>query len=97
MKDNSMQDRLQHRVFVSTIDIRGQITGGAKIGKSCFVGANTFIRDVTIGDYVTVGACSCVVDQIEPDCVVAGVPAKIIHRGAPVHSVTKILRGKGER
>ena len=80
----------------SVISPNVTITGGAKIGKSCFVGANAFIRDVTVGDYVTIGASSCVIKQIESNCVVAGVPARIIHQGPPVHSVTKILREKGE-
>jgi serine O-acetyltransferase len=50
------------------------------------------VRDVSVGDYVTIGASSCVVKPVESDCVVAGVPATIIRKGAPVHSVTKTLR-----
>lgn len=68
------------------------INGEARIGHTCSIGANAFIRDVTIGDYVTVGASSCVVKDVESDCVVAGVPARIIHKGEPVHSVTKSER-----
>ena len=68
------------------------LNGGAKIGRSCSIGANAFVRDVTVGDYVTIGASSCVIKPIESDCVVAGVPATVIRKGAPVHSVTKILR-----
>lgn len=68
------------------------INGGAKIGSTCSIGANAFVRDITIGDYVTVGSSSCVVKDIEADCVVAGVPAKIIRAGKPQHSVTKTER-----
>jgi len=68
------------------------INGGARIGHTCSIGANAFVRDVTIGDYVTVGACSCVVKDIESDCVVAGVPARILQKGKPVHSVTRSER-----
>ena len=68
------------------------ITGSARIGHTCSIGANAFIRDITIGDYVTVGASSCVVKDVESDCVVAGVPARIIRKGKPVHSVTKSER-----
>ena len=68
------------------------INGGAKLGNTCSVGANAFIRDITIGDFVTVGASSCVVKDVESNCVVAGVPANIIKRGKPMHSVTKTER-----
>ena len=68
------------------------ITGSARIGHTCSIGANAFIRDITIGDYVTVGASSCVVKDVESDCVVAGIPARIIRKGKPVHSVTKSER-----
>lgn len=86
---------LGHKVVLgdfSIISPNATINGGAKIGKACSIGANAFIRDVTLGDYVTVGASSCVVKSIDSDCVVAGVPAKIIRKGAPLHSVTKSLR-----
>lgn len=68
------------------------VNGGARIGHTCSIGANAFVRDVTIGNYVTVGACSCVVKDIESDCVVAGVPARILRKGKPVHSVTRSER-----
>jgi sugar O-acyltransferase (sialic acid O-acetyltransferase NeuD family) len=88
---------LGHRVEIgdySIISPNVTINGGAKIGKCCSVGANAFVRDITIGDYVTIGASSCVIKPVESECVVAGVPAIIIRKGAPVHSVTKILREK---
>ena len=34
------------------------VNGGAKIGRACQIGANSFIKDVSIGDFVTVGAAS---------------------------------------
>ena len=53
-----------------------------------------FVRDVMVGDGVTVGAGSVVVKNVEPDCVVAGVPAQIIRRGAPKHTLTKTERSE---
>ncbi|MBN1663793.1 MAG: NeuD/PglB/VioB family sugar acetyltransferase [Deltaproteobacteria bacterium] len=82
---------LGHNVIIgdySIISPNVTINGGAKIGSVCSVGANAFVRDVTIGDYVSVGASSCVVKDVESDCVVAGVPARVIHKGKPFHSVT---------
>lgn len=68
------------------------INGGARIGKCCSIGANAFIRDIEIGDYVVVGASSCVVKSVSSNTVIAGVPAKVIKFGEPKHSVTKGLR-----
>jgi sugar O-acyltransferase (sialic acid O-acetyltransferase NeuD family) len=86
---------LGHKVELgdySIISPNVTLNGGAKIGKSCSIGANAFVRDVVVGDYVTIGASSCVIKPVESDCVMAGVPAAVIRKGAPVHSVTKILR-----
>lgn len=86
---------LGHKVEVgkySIISPNVTINGGAKIGKSCSIGANAFIRDIEIGNRVVVGASSCVVKSVGSDCVLAGVPAKIIRTGVPIHSVTTSLR-----
>lgn len=49
------------------------------IGNNVHLGANvTIIGAVHIGDNVTVGAGSVVVKDVPDNCVVAGVPAKII-------------------
>ncbi len=86
---------LGHNVMIgdySIVSPNVTINGGALIGHTCSIGANAFVRDITIGDYVTVGASSCVIKDVESDCVVAGVPARIIHKGKPFHSVTKSER-----
>ncbi len=88
---------LGHKVKIgkfSIISPNVTINGGATIGHTCSIGANAFVRDIIIGDYVTVGASSCVVANIESNCVIAGVPAKLIRKGAPVKSVTTSLRNK---
>ncbi len=68
------------------------VNGGASIGMACLIGSNSFIRDVTVGDFVTIGASSCVVKDVESDVVVFGVPARVIKQGPPTHSVTKSER-----
>ena len=50
-----------------------------KIGNSCFIGANSVIRDgASIGDHSVVGACSFVNKEIPPYSIVIGTPAKIV-------------------
>lgn len=51
------------------------------IGDNVTLGANvTVIGDITIGNNVLIGAGSVVVKSIPDNCVVAGVPAKIIKK-----------------
>ena len=51
------------------------------IGNNVTLGANvSIIGDVEIGDNVVVGAGSVVVKSVPDNCIVAGVPAKIIRR-----------------
>ena len=76
----------------SLVDPNVTINGEARIGSCCLVGANAFVRDVRVEDGVTIGAGSVVVRDVEPDCVVAGVPAKVIRRGSPKHTLTKSER-----
>lgn len=86
---------LGHAVEVgdySLIDPNVTINGEGRIGSLCLIGANAFVRDVHVGDGVTVGAGSVVVKPVEPDCVVAGVPAQVIRRGSPKHTLTKSER-----
>lgn len=86
---------LGHGIHVgayTNVDPNVTINGEAKIGSTCLIGANAFVRDVTLGDFVTVGAGSVVVKDVEPDCVVAGVPAKVIRQGSPHHTLSKSER-----
>ncbi len=68
------------------------INGGASIGSACQIGANAFIREISIDDDVVVGASSCVVKDVESDCIVAGVPAKIIKKGRPNTRISRSER-----
>ncbi|KAF8714513.1 Maltose acetyltransferase, partial [Rhizoctonia solani] len=52
-----------------------------KIGKDCWIGGAAIIcPGVTIGDGSTVGAGSVVTKDVEPRCLVAGNPARLIKR-----------------
>lgn len=86
---------LGHEVEVgsfSVISPNVTVHGGAKIGRSCQIGANSYIKDVKIGDFSTVGASSCVVKPVEENCVVVGVPAKVLHLGIPNTSISRSER-----
>lgn len=49
------------------------------IGNDVFIGARCIIlKGVTIGDRAVIGAGSVVTQDVPPDCVVAGNPAKIV-------------------
>lgn len=50
-----------------------------KVGNGCWIGArSTLVGTVEIGDGSVVAACACVVDNVDKDMLVGGVPAKTI-------------------
>lgn len=62
------------------------ITGNCRVGAYSFVGANSVVLPkITIGSNVTVGAGAVVTKDVPDNCVVVGVPAKIIKRLAPLN------------
>lgn len=84
---------LGHAVTVgrfSVVSPNVTINGEAQLGEGCYVGANAFIRNVRVGDWATVGASASVTKDVEADCVVVGVPARVLHSGAPQHKLTKV-------
>jgi len=86
---------LGHEVKVGAFSIISPnvtINGGAKIGTCCQIGANAFVKDIVIDDFSTIGASSCVVKPVPEYCVVAGVPAKILHQGTPNTSISRSER-----
>lgn len=55
------------------------LTDKLTIGNNVFIGANTVIaKPVTIGNNVVIAAGSIVTKDIESNCLVGGVPAKVI-------------------
>lgn len=58
-----------------------KLAGRVKIGDNSFVGIGAIVKDyITIGKNVIIGAGSVVIDDIEDNTVVAGVPAKVIKK-----------------
>lgn len=55
------------------------VAGRCEVGDCCELGMGTnVIPGRKIGNNTVIGAGACVVDDIRPDCVAVGVPAKII-------------------
>ena len=52
-----------------------------RIGRNCFIGgASMILPGVTVGDGAIVGAGAVVMDDVPPNTIVAGNPAKVIAR-----------------
>jgi sugar O-acyltransferase (sialic acid O-acetyltransferase NeuD family) len=78
----------------SVVSPNACVNGEATIGRLCYIGANAFVRNVRVHDGATIGAGSVVVKDVAENCVVAGVPARTLHEGAPSHQLTRIPDGK---
>lgn len=73
---------LSFDVAVLTHDLTRGVRRHTRIGSRCFIGCRTIIMPgVVIGDGSIVGAGSVVVEDVPPDSIVAGNPAKLIRRG----------------
>jgi sugar O-acyltransferase (sialic acid O-acetyltransferase NeuD family) len=58
-----------------------KILGRAQIGNYCQIGANaTILPDIHLGTNVIVGAGAVVTKDVPDNCIVAGVPAKILRQ-----------------
>ena len=67
MLNNAEQDNYSEKV------------GCIEIGDNVFIGSGTYITyNVKIGSNVIIGACSLVNRDVPDNCVVAGVPARVI-------------------
>jgi maltose O-acetyltransferase len=75
------------RIYTTTIDTeilikqkkRVSINRDVNIGDNVLIGTNVYINPgVTIGDNVVIGANSVVTKNIPSNCVVGGVPAKVL-------------------
>lgn len=72
--------KIYHQVTITTKRVNGKFVS-AVIGDNCTLGVkSTIIAGVTIGNNVIVGANAVVTHDVPDNCVVAGVPAKIIKR-----------------
>ncbi len=62
---------------------QGNLGKGVTIGSNTWIGANVIVlKGVTIGKGSVVGAGSVVTEDIAPNCVAAGVPARVIRKRA---------------
>ena len=62
-------------------DLHNAASAPVRIGNDCFIGARAIVlKGVTIGARSIVGAGSVVVQDVPPDVVVAGNPARVIKR-----------------
>ena len=63
------------------IRMQGVSREGISIGNNCWIGSKVTILDgVTIGDGCVIAAGSVVNKSFPPDCVIGGVPAKLLKR-----------------
>lgn len=71
-------NRISEDVIKNRKEVRVK-KGNVIIGNNVTIGANSFIKeDIKIGDNVVIGANTVVSKNIPSNCVVGGVPAKIL-------------------
>ena len=67
----------------ANISTNAVINGDVEIGEGTFVGtSSTTIGQRTVGKWSTIGAGAVVINDVEDGVTVAGVPAKVIKKGA---------------
>jgi serine O-acetyltransferase len=75
--------------------LRGEGGRPPRIGNNVFLGAGAkVLGDLTLGNYVVVGANSLVIDDVPDYCTVIGVPARIFDRKTTW--IEEKLAGKGD-
>ena len=71
---------LSHDGSARQIDPADDGSGTVIIGKNVFIGVNSVVmRNVSIGDNSVIGAGSVVINDIPPNVVAAGNPARVIY------------------
>lgn len=76
---HSMLNRSDKALSFSKGKKYSEKVGCIDIGDNVFIGSGTYITyNVKIGSNVIIGACSLVNKDVPDNCVVAGVPAKVI-------------------
>lgn len=70
------------------IRLQGTTRKGIKIGSNCWIGSKVTVLDgVTIGDNCVIAAGSVITKSLPPNCVIGGVPAKVIKSIEPILKV----------
>ena len=68
-------------ILLMKLKIFQQKKGDVIIGNNCWIGANVFIKEsVVIGNNCVIGANSLVNKNIPDNCIVGGVPLRIIKK-----------------
>jgi acetyltransferase-like isoleucine patch superfamily enzyme len=63
----------------------GATSGDVRIGRRCFIGGgSTLMPGVTVGDESIIGAGSVVFDNVPPQSIVGGNPARVLRTGIEV-------------
>ena len=69
--------------------------GTVKIGNDVWIGANVVILDdVSIGNGAIIAAGAIVTKNVEPYCIVGGIPAKLIRKRFSDEIIEKLLQAK---
>lgn len=72
-----------HQVTIGQNSGSNKTWGAPKIGNNVLIGAGAkIIGPITIGDNVKIGANAVVTKDIPANCIVAGIPAKILKIGS---------------
>lgn len=79
-----------------TIGGRSNQTAVPVIGNDVYIATGAkILGDICIGDRVVIGANAVVISDVPSDCVVAGVPAKIIKKGVNVFDLCNLGSNDG--
>lgn len=74
-----------------TIGGRSNLPDLPVIGNNVFIGTGAkILGNVSIGDNVIIGANAVVIKDVPSNCIVAGVPAKIIKSNINIHEKTNL-------
>jgi serine acetyltransferase/CelD/BcsL family acetyltransferase involved in cellulose biosynthesis len=69
-----------------TIGGRSRRWGVPVIGDRCVIGAGAkLLGPISVGDSSVIGANAVVLEDVPANCVVAGMPARIVHQGIDIH------------
>lgn len=88
-------------VIGDNVNIGSNVTIGGRSNQSAVpvIGSNVYIAtgakilgDISIGDRVIIGANAVVISDVPSDCVVAGIPARIIKQGVNVFDLCNLER-----
>lgn len=82
---------ISHGVTIGQINV-GDKMGAPEIGNNVYIGPGAkIIGNIKIGNNVAIGANAVVVDNVDDNCIVGGIPAKVISMKGSVGYVNKTV------